>query len=230
MKIVVLSLVLFSLSMPNETVARSKLEFEVASVKPADPNVRGQMIRFMPGGGVTIVGATLKSIIEVAYDVDRLQVTGPGWIESERFEILAKSPVEPESQTREKLRNLLAERFHLAIHRESKELPVLNLTVTKNGSKMKESMDDKGISRESIGRLTGHGASLSVLANVLTSLLRTKFSIERASRRNTNSRWNGRRKRVPSRSRKACRLPRRQELLPNPRAAPSLLRFRNNLA
>jgi uncharacterized protein (TIGR03435 family) len=120
--------------------AQSALSFEVASVKPSDPNARGVMMRFMPGGGVTIVNATLKSIIELTYDVDRLQVTGgPAWIESERFDILAKGP-EPsydEAQTRERLRTLLGERFHLVIHHESRERSVYTLTVAKNGAKMK---------------------------------------------------------------------------------------------
>ena len=85
--------------------------FEVASIKPASPDAFGVMMRFMPGGGLRIVNASLKDIISMAYDVDRRQITGgPDWVNSERFDILATSPQrsDDETLTRQRMQTLLS--------------------------------------------------------------------------------------------------------------------------
>ena len=99
--------------------------FEVASIKPSDPRVQGVTIRNAPGGGVNITGATLKLLIEQAYDVRDFQILGgPGWINSDRYDIAAKAepggnlpPPDPRNlidqrqameQQRQRLRALLA--------------------------------------------------------------------------------------------------------------------------
>src|SRR5262249_21118907 len=111
------------------------LTFEVASVKPSDPAARGVMIQFTPGGGLRTVNARVRQLVQVAYEVQTFQVSGgPGWIETEGFDILAKPAHEAESdpgssrltdqqrdQARQRLQNLLAERFHLSIRHEPKE-------------------------------------------------------------------------------------------------------------
>jgi uncharacterized protein (TIGR03435 family) len=75
-----------------------------------------------------------------AYGVKMYQISGPDWIDSERYDIVAKVP--PDT-TREQfnimLQNLLNERFKLTLHREKKEQPVYALVVGKNGPKLKES-------------------------------------------------------------------------------------------
>jgi uncharacterized protein (TIGR03435 family) len=114
------------------------------------------MIRNMPGGGLNITGATLKVLIQQAYDVRDFQISGgPGWIDSDRYDIAAKAapgtnlptpdPRDLAAQRqamevqRERMRALLAERFQLKIRRETKQLPVYVLTQAKGGSKLKES-------------------------------------------------------------------------------------------
>ncbi len=79
-----------------------------------------------------------------AYDVKEYQIpTGPAWLDSERYDILAKVPP---GSTKEQLaamwQNLLAERFHLALHHESKEFQVEELVIAKGGSKLKETSVD----------------------------------------------------------------------------------------
>jgi uncharacterized protein (TIGR03435 family) len=77
-----------------------------------------------------------------AYNVKGYQITGPKWLDSERFDIVAKVPKgATKEEARVMLQNLLAERFKLSLHRETKELPVYGLVVGKNGSKLKESAD-----------------------------------------------------------------------------------------
>jgi uncharacterized protein (TIGR03435 family) len=82
---------------------------------------------------------------------------GPTWINTERFDIIAKPPEsEPgpadlrlsdeerkvfQRQMRSRIRRLLAERFQLTVHKESKEMPAYTLVVARNGHKMKASED-----------------------------------------------------------------------------------------
>jgi uncharacterized protein (TIGR03435 family) len=117
--------------------------FDAASVKPAAPQSRFAM-RGGPGtsdpGRITYSNVTLKALLTKAYGVERYQIAGPSWLEDARYDIVAKVPP---GATRERLQQmlqaLLAERFGLAEHRESKELPIYALVAAKNGPKLKVS-------------------------------------------------------------------------------------------
>lgn len=70
--------------------------FEVASVKPGDPDARGLRIMITPGGGLNIENTVLRAIITLAYDIQNYQLGPvPGWVDSERFTIVAKGPAGP---------------------------------------------------------------------------------------------------------------------------------------
>ena len=124
--------------------------FEVASVKPAAPLGRGQILSGDAHVGMKIDAArvdigslSLADLIRVAYRVKPYQISGPGWMASERFDVLAKMPEgASREQVPEMLQALLAERFKLTVHRESKEQAVYELVVGKNGSKLKEALPD----------------------------------------------------------------------------------------
>jgi len=120
-------------------------EFEVASVKksaPAQPDqfnigvhIDGAMVRYsyLP----------MRSYIRMAYGVKDYQVLGPDWLGTENYDIAAKLPDgATRSQLPEMLQSLLAERFKLVLHRDTRELPVYALVVGKNGPKLKESAPD----------------------------------------------------------------------------------------
>jgi len=120
--------------------------FEVASVKPAEPPAPGRRFTPLTGGPGTksptrLAGTTsLKSLLMRAYGVKSYQVGGPAWMETELYEIAAKVPPgATKEQVALMVQNLLMERFHLAVHRETKELPMYALLVGKNGPKLKES-------------------------------------------------------------------------------------------
>ena len=90
---------------------------------------------------------TLKNLLTTAYDVKNFQISGPGWLDTERFEINAVMPPETtKEQFKVMLRNLLAERFTLTIHRETKELLTYALLVNKGGPKV-EGIAARGRSR-----------------------------------------------------------------------------------
>ncbi len=124
--------------------------FEVASVKPAPPIAPAQVMAGKIHVGMAVDGArvdignlSLRDLLCIAYRVKPYQLSGPDWLGAQRFDILAKLP---EGATREQvpemLQALLAERFQMAVHRDSKEEPVYELVVAKNGPKLKESEPD----------------------------------------------------------------------------------------
>jgi uncharacterized protein (TIGR03435 family) len=123
--------------------AVAPLSFEVASVKPAPPPTDGRMRVMMGGdpGRVNYSNVSLRDIIRNAYRLKDYQISGPAWINTERYDVVAKLPADASrDQVPEMLQALLAERFKLTVHREAKDLPAFALVVGKNGLKMKESV------------------------------------------------------------------------------------------
>src|SRR5215469_15021168 len=121
--------------------------FEVASIKPAPP-ITQLAEQFRSGKahiGMSIDGArvefgfvSLADLIVQAYKIQPFQLNGPDWMKQERFDVLAKlSDGASKDHVPEMLQALLAERFKLSIHRDTKEQPVYALVVGKNGLKMK---------------------------------------------------------------------------------------------
>ena len=75
---------------------------------------------------------SLKSLICDAYDVKDYQVVGLNWLDSEKYEIIAKTPAgTTQQQARRMLEGLLADRFHLVLHRARKDLPAYALVVSR---------------------------------------------------------------------------------------------------
>jgi uncharacterized protein (TIGR03435 family) len=92
---------------------------------------------------ITYEFATLKLLVMQACALPDYQVSGPDWIESERYTITANVPAgASKEQLRAMLRSLLEERFKLKVHHETKTMPVYELTVAKGGSKLRVSRDD----------------------------------------------------------------------------------------
>ena len=111
--------------------------FEVASVKRNSDTPSGRMVfQASAGGRLTVQNMPLRLLIQHAYDVRPFQVSnGPSWIDNERYDIVAKADtaVSEKQVVGPMLRALLEDRFRLKLHRETKELPVLNLTQTSGG-------------------------------------------------------------------------------------------------
>src|SRR6202011_3569884 len=117
-----------------------KIAFEVASIKPAQPMPMGRMRIGMnaDAGMLRYTNVTLKDCIRNAYRVKDFQVQGPDSIESARFDIVAKLPAgSSPDQIPEMLQALLADRFKLTLHRDTKEHAIYALVVGKGGAKLK---------------------------------------------------------------------------------------------
>ncbi len=126
--------------------------FDAASVKPAPPpdgRGSGRRVGMMGGPGTNSPGRIdyenigLGAVIRKAYNVKYYQISGPSWFDSERFNIVATVPPgTTEEQFRLMLQNLLADRFKLTLHKETRELPVYSLLIAKNGPKLKKATPD----------------------------------------------------------------------------------------
>ncbi len=149
--------------------------FEVASVKPADVGATGSTFSFPPGGGIRIVNGTLRQIVETAwYEFRDFQIVGgPAWMNSERFDILATGgPGVAIPDVRKKLQALLAARFALRVHTETRELPMYSLVVAKGGSKVEAAADSGGGGiQSSCGRMVGTKSTMANLAVYLSRYL-----------------------------------------------------------
>jgi len=85
----------------------------------------------------------MKALVMRAYRLKDYQVSGPAWMDSARYEIVAKIPADATAaEVSLMLRALLAERFGLAVHRETKELPQFALVVAKGSAKFPASDQD----------------------------------------------------------------------------------------
>jgi uncharacterized protein (TIGR03435 family) len=145
--------------------------FEAASIKPSSGDDDGSSYHFTKGQ-LLIANESLRDLIKLAFHLKDYSLAGPSWLDSVRFNITAKPP--SGSDTKQfplMLQNLLADRFHLRVHRESKSLNGYSMVVAKGGFKLKPV--DPGDSATGSGRngLTGNKVTLSRLAEQLADLL-----------------------------------------------------------
>ena len=122
-------------------------------------------------GSLTIRNFNLAMIVAWAYHVQRPQVSGPEWIESQRYDIFAKAGrTVSGDELRQMLQRLLVVRFKLAVHRESRRLDVLAMLLPKGGHKMTPSqIEGPGQNRQDPVRgMVIEGVDLGEFANELS--------------------------------------------------------------
>jgi uncharacterized protein (TIGR03435 family) len=135
--------------------AATKPAFEVASVKPSPPQggPMGIGLFTYPGGRIHATSYTLRMLIHDAYNLEMYKILGgPRWADDDRFDVEAKPPASSESskfvpanfksppnpEMRQMLQALLAERFQLKVHTETRKESVYALVVAKGGPKLKQ--------------------------------------------------------------------------------------------
>lgn len=133
-----------TLLMSVGVAAQQTLTFEVASVRLSNPDRIGFAMKGGPGtedpGRLNYLNVPLRRIVHTAYDIKAYELEAPAWMTDTRFDIAATIPEGTTAeQFRIMLQNLLAERFHLTLHRETRELTAYDLMVVRGGSKLKES-------------------------------------------------------------------------------------------
>ena len=162
----------FLASLALSAALASGQSFSVASLKPSagapagTPGTDGGPGTRIPTRYAT--SSTLRGFIFRAYGLDdyQQQISGPKWIDDDKFDIDARMP---EGTTKEQfqtmLQNLLVERFKLAVHHETKVIPVYNMVIARNGPKLKESAPAepasgplvRGFDSDGFAMLTGPG-------------------------------------------------------------------------
>jgi uncharacterized protein (TIGR03435 family) len=181
--------------------------FEVASVRPNKSGDGNSRVAIEPGGRFVATNVTLRMLIRNAYQLQEFQlVGGPGWIDTERFDITARAegtlappiPGGPPPTIQLMLRRLLEDRFKLALHDDTRELPIYALVTARSdgrlGPQLRRSFFDCVAlaaaaaggeapalpapdgrepchMRSGPGRLAGNGYPLSRLAATLSQLL-----------------------------------------------------------
>jgi bla regulator protein blaR1 len=174
-------------------------KFEVASIKPHKSTGRRMFFSINNQfGRFYATGPTLRMLIRLAYDVQDSQIVGgPSWIIRDRFDIQAKADSSIDAEMRKlppdqarlvkehMLQSLLADRFKLTLHRETRNMPIYALVVAKNGPKLQESKVGSavphggggpgGLVRMRFGggeqEITSQGTSMSFLAQLLSQQL-----------------------------------------------------------
>jgi uncharacterized protein (TIGR03435 family) len=142
--------ILILIALQSSAVFGQSREFEVASIKPSDPHsTPTRTIR--TSGRDVYASVTVLILMIAAYDVQNYQIAGaPSWLGNQFYEIAAKADGEStptQAELRQMFQKLLADRFQLKIHRETRELPVYALIVGKDGPLMRESSPDTRYSR-----------------------------------------------------------------------------------
>jgi uncharacterized protein (TIGR03435 family) len=178
---------------------QARLEFEVASVKPNASGDVKSAIQPQAGGRFTATNVTLRQLIRTAYQLEEFQISGgPGWLASDRFDIVAKAEGAGDhfqadrsgtpSRGQLMLRALLADRFKLEVHTGSRDLPIYALTLARTdgafGPQVRRSARDchaPGTAspteappcgmRTFPGTIVAGGVTLAEFANTLSTLV-----------------------------------------------------------
>lgn len=128
----------------SQNAATTSAAYDVASIKPNKSGTNTVRLMFTPDG-LSATNGTAQMLVDVAYGVENNQISGaPSWLNSERCDIEAKM----DRSTADELRKLDEEQRRvqtqkmlqalLALHRETKELPIYALVVAKDGPKLQE--------------------------------------------------------------------------------------------
>jgi uncharacterized protein (TIGR03435 family) len=166
----------------HQPAVAGAFSYEAVTIKPADAG--SSFWRYTPDG-FTTGGMPAENLIRTAFGLIMSdQIVGlPGWARSEPLAIQAKMDAETASaldklslmqrwnQTRDMMQALLADRFALKVHHETRDLPIYVLTVAKGGSRMKKTSADSGGGNAvyASGKIEAHSIPMDVLAMNLSS-------------------------------------------------------------
>jgi bla regulator protein BlaR1 len=164
----------------------SNLQFEVASVKSSAPGTEGGRIQFLPGGTFRATNVPLIYLLEEIYQIRRFQIVGDRrWMSiiadgyNARYDIEARSNDGGvgEVRLRELVKGLLSDRFQLAVHRETRELPVFALLPAKGRTRLQPVTDNgkpRGSGRVAFlaeGWIQGTNVAMPALIQALSELV-----------------------------------------------------------
>jgi uncharacterized protein (TIGR03435 family) len=154
------------------------LSFEVASAAPNRETSPGRERLQVNPGGLSLMKASLWFCIQWAYDVRSDQVSGPDWLRTLKFDIAAKtSAPATEAEMRRMMQTLMAERFKVVLHRETRTLDVYEMRIAKHGLKLtKVDSEESGEmdTRNGQGFYAFHHVTMTEFAQQIRSLALNK--------------------------------------------------------
>jgi uncharacterized protein (TIGR03435 family) len=150
-------------------------KFDVASIKPANSGRPGMSIQ-TETGRFKAINATVSFLIQYAYGIKDFQLSGgPGWIGSDTFDIDATGEKADDRQFPQMMRGLLADRFQLKFHQETRTLPVYDLVVAKDGPRLKQASETETAGTRGGGnQITVSKGTVQNLASLLSNILGRK--------------------------------------------------------
>jgi uncharacterized protein (TIGR03435 family) len=153
------------------------VEFEVADVKPSKPGTQPD-VHFRPGGRLDVQGVTLKDLIVDIWELDENRIAGgPKWLDSDRYDIVAKAPEgAPDDTLKEMARSLLIDRFKLATHMEDRPVPVFTLVAGKNPRLKEADPSARSGCRISIGQAGTGNATIPLRFYTCQNMTMARFA------------------------------------------------------
>ena len=151
--------------------------FEVATVKISGPDSPPIAIRPLPGGRLEVSNMPLPALIQWAFELDDGRLAGvPRGLDSIRVDVVAQAPASaPRPGMPAMMRTLLAERFKLAVHHETRELVTYTLVTDAGGARVRASKDGapgpNPFRMSDSGTLIGTAVTADMLAKVLSNQL-----------------------------------------------------------
>lgn len=173
-------------ALPRAMAADAPMTFEVATIKPSDPNAQGRLFT-MRGREILTINTSLSDLINMSYDVHPRQVIGgPAWMTSDKYDVTGRPQGEGQPslvQMRALIRSLLESRFNLATHREKRDLPAYALTVTGNGHKLTSNATSPngppGLLFKGLGVLPAVNATMGEFAGVMQTAVLDRPVVDR---------------------------------------------------
>lgn len=182
------SILLFLCSIPVfSQVPATTPSFEVADVKVNKSGEVRMAVDFQAGGRLSMRNVPMRIMIVMAYHVRAEAVTGgPGWLDSDRFDVVAKAaPATPRDDLRRMLQTLLAERFKLVVHSDQKVMPAYALVPARSGPRLQPSEAALLTEQQCVPAEGGagqrhvacHHLTMAVLADTLQELSPRDFDV-----------------------------------------------------
>jgi uncharacterized protein (TIGR03435 family) len=162
-----------------QTSARAA--FEVATVRITGPSSDGHThINYPPGDRFSATNITMLALMQWAYSMPEKQILdGPTWLASTRFDFQAKAdsdqikgltPEQDRDLKHRMVQALLAERFHLRVHEETRTLPAYDLILAKGGSKLQLTKSNGKSIGTGRSHFNGEGLTMTLIAEELARI------------------------------------------------------------
>lgn len=172
----------WALPAPPKPMTATDPSFEVATIKLSPPDEQGKFFTVTRGSNQVRTGnTTLSDLIVFAYGVHPKQlINAPDWADKDKFDILGKPDAEGvpnQAQLRAMMQKLLASRFQLSFHKDTRELSVYALVVAKDGPKLTPSAAQgnlPGLFFRGLGDLPARNATMGDFAGLLQAAVLDK--------------------------------------------------------